>query len=72
MRQFEIGKTYTTRFACDYDSVLTMEVISRTEKTITAKVDSFGIKKLRVNTRFTGNEQVAPLGTYSMSPVITA
>jgi hypothetical protein len=70
--QFEIGKTYQTRFACDYDSILSMKVISRTEKTITAEVGSFGTKTLRVNTKYSNFEQVSPLGRYSMSPCIGA
>ncbi len=70
--QFEIGKTYQTRFACDYESVLSMRVIARTEKTITAEVEHFGQKTLRVNTKYSAFEQVLPLGRYSMAPVIGA
>ena len=70
--KFEIGKTYYTRFACDYDSVLSMTVLARTEKTITAQVDTFGVKKLRVDTRWSDVETVAPLGRYSMAPSIRA
>jgi hypothetical protein len=72
MKTFEIGKVYSTRFASDYDSVLKIEILDRTEKTITAKVGCFGIKKLRVTTKYTGNEQVTPLGRYSMSPTVEA
>ncbi len=70
--QFQIGATYQTRFACDYESILSMKVIARTEKTITAEVEHFGKKTLRVNTRYSNFEQVLPLGRYSMAPVIGA
>jgi hypothetical protein len=73
MQTFQIGKTYQTSFACDFDSKLNMTVISRTAKTIVAKVDSFGVKTLRVSDKYTpGVEQVSPLGSYSMAPRIGA
>ena len=70
MVKFEIGKTYATCSICDHDCIFDLSVISRTEKTITAKVGGFGIKTLRISTKWTDNESVYPLGKYSMSPSI--
>lgn len=35
MKQFEIGHTYFDTWACDSDSVSTIKILSRTEKTVT-------------------------------------
>lgn len=69
MTQFEIGKTYTARSACDYDCVFTIKVIKRTEKTITFERQS----KTRRTKIFTDNdgEYIIP-DNYSMSPVFRA
>lgn len=73
MQKFQVGKTYQTRFACDYDSVLSATVISRTDKTVKMNVGSFGVKTLRVSDKYTpGIEQVKPLGSYSMAPTLSA
>ena len=72
MKQFEIGKKYGTRSICDYDCIFSLTVLSRTEKTIKAKVDGFGVKTLRISTKYTNNESVKPLGSYSMSPTVEA
>lgn len=37
MAKFEIGKTYQTRSFCDYDRIIRISIISRTEKTVTFK-----------------------------------
>ena len=72
MEKFEVGKKYATRSICDHDCIFDLTVISRTEKTIIAKVGGFGIKTLRISTKWTDNESVYPLGKYSMSPSIEA
>ena len=72
MTKFEIGKKYATRSICDYDCIFDLTVISRTEKTIQANVGGFGVKTLRINTKWTENESVYPFGKYSMSPSIEA
>jgi hypothetical protein len=73
MQQFQVGQTYQTSFASDFDSKLDMTVISRTAKSIVAMVGNFGIKTLRVSDKYTpGIEQVKPLGSYSMAPRIGA
>jgi len=68
--KFEAGKEYKTRSTCDADTLVTVEVISRTDKTIKAKTQQ-GVKTLRVSV-FNGIECVKPWGSYSMAPIVRA
>lgn len=70
IRTFEAGKTYATRSVCDSNCIVTVEVVSRTEKTIKAKTMK-GLKTLRVSV-YDGAEFVKPWGSYSMAPVVSA
>jgi hypothetical protein len=70
--QFQPGKTYETRSACDHDCIFKMKVIARsaTGKSIRVLVrDEF--KTLRVS-EYNGVEQVKPFGSYSMAPIMSA
>lgn len=72
MKRFEIGNTYSTRSACDYDCVFSYKVIARTDKSVTIigdLVDKPTRKKIRV---YGEQESFMPLGSYSMAPVISA
>jgi len=72
MAQFEAGKTYSTRSICDHNSIITIKVIKRTAKTITADVGGHrGVKTLRIKS-YEGEEMVNPWGSYSMAPQIRA
>lgn len=74
MKKFEIGKTYSMRSICDYDCIWTYEVIARTEKTITI-TDGKETKKCRIIKNLSdwnNAESIKPLGSYSMSPTLTA
>jgi hypothetical protein len=64
--KFEVGKTYATRSACDYDSWFRVIIKSRTEKTV---VTERGAKRIRI---IDGVETIKPLGSYSMAPCIWA
>jgi len=68
---FEAGKVYKTRSIVDADYWVTIEVVSRTAKTVKAKV-SGKLKTLRVAIGYDGAETVKPWGSYSMCPVISA
>ena len=48
MKQFETGKTYTTRSICDQNCIFSITVISRTASTIKAFVDN-EVRTLRIN-----------------------
>lgn len=70
-QKFEVGSTYTTRSACDYDCVISVAVLARTEKTIKAECGHRGVRTLRITER-NGVETVKPWGSYSMAPVVSA
>lgn len=70
MAKFEIGKTYFTRSVCDYDCIITVNILSRTAKTIKANV--MGEQKTFRVAEYNGVEQVKPWGNYSMCPVVGA
>ena len=72
MNKFEVGKKYSARSICDHNCIFWMTVLSRTEKTIKAHVNAFGLKTLRINISDSNDESVKPLGRYSMSPTIFA
>ena len=75
MKQFEIGKTYTTRSLCNHDCIITIKVTARTAQTITVINDSNEVQKLRIikkMTEWNNAETVLPWGKYSMAPIITA
>ncbi len=69
MIKFEIGKTYTTRSVCDHDCVFTIEVIKRTDKTITYKEDDT-VRRAKI--RFNNDCEYIRIGNYSMAPNFSA
>lgn len=68
--QFQIGRTYSTRSAFDYDSIFSFQVIARTAKTVT--ISSHWGEKIRKIRTINNVEHINPLGQYSMCPVIRA
>ena len=75
IKQFEVGKEYSMRSACNYECVWTYKVIARTKCTITLK-DKRGkqitCRIIKNYTEMDKVEQVRPLGKYSMSPILSA
>ena len=71
--KFQVNKTYSTRSVCDHNCIFSITVLSRTAKTIKIKDlhDSNSVKTLRIS-EWEGVEQVKPLGSYSMAPIIGA
>jgi hypothetical protein len=70
--QFQVGKTYTTRSACDYNCVFSFTVVARTDKNITIigdLLDKPTRRKVRV---YGAEESCLPYGSYSMAPCISA
>lgn len=65
MKKFEIGKKYMARSVCDYDCVFTVEIVSRTDKSVVVKGDSN--KRCKIYTDNNG-EYIIP-ERYSMAPV---
>jgi hypothetical protein len=68
--KFEVGKTYATRSACDYDCIFDFEILDRTEKSVKVKV-FVEIKTRRIN-MYNNVEQFLPHGRYSMCAIIRA
>ncbi|AXU74686.1 hypothetical protein CDIF28670_01076 [Clostridioides difficile] len=69
MIKFEIGKTYATRSVCDHDCMFTIEVIKRTDKTITYKEDDT-VRRAKI--RFSDDYEYIRVGNYSMAPNFSA
>ncbi len=69
--KFITGQKYFCRSVCDYNCVWTFEVVSRTSKTITIKGEDGKVSSKRIRV-YQGVEQVNPLGTYSMNPILSA
>lgn len=65
--KFEVGKSYSCRSICDYNTVWTHRVVSRTAHTI--KLDNGSTYKPRV---YEGKEFIYPQGRYSMAPILRA
>ena len=75
MKQFEIGKAYSMRSACDHECVWSYIVTERTAATVTLMDDNGKVKKCRINSKVSewcGAETVYPLGHYSMAPSLSA
>lgn len=69
--KFEVGQTYSTRSACDYDCVFSFTVVKRTAKTVTIESPTWG--QVRRSIKIWGDvESILPLGSYSMAPVLDA
>ena len=69
-QQFETGATYYARSICNDSCIFRMKVIKRTPKTLLVDVENFGQKRLKLK-NLHGAEMVEPLGSYSMSPIMT-
>lgn len=71
MTTFQIGKTYTTRSACEYDTIFAWTVTARTAKRLTLE-DRHGRTTQRGIYLLNGIEHCKPAGTFSMCPIINA
>lgn len=71
MKQFEIGHTYQTRSACNHDCIFSIQVMKRTEKTVTYLYDGEVRRSKIMFDRYSGNEYIMP-DRYSMAPVFRA
>ncbi len=70
--KFQVGTTYCTRSAADYDTIFSFKVVKRTAKTVWLE-EGYGreINKRRIYV-YGDVEMVRPYGSYSMAPVIRA
>ena len=75
IKQFEVGKEYSMRSACNYECVWTYKVIARTKCTVTLannRGKQITCRIIKNYTEMDKVEQVRPLGKYSMSPILRA
>ncbi len=75
MKKFEIGKTYTTRSACNSECILKYTITARTAATVTATDNHGESAKFRISKKYSeyrNAETFLPWGAYSMAPMITA
>ena len=78
--KFEVGKTYIMVSPCNTDARWKLEVVSRTEKTITVTgrfLTGKQTKRLRISVAPAGHygmfeETCKPLGNYSLCPTLRA
>jgi hypothetical protein len=70
MTQFQVGHSYATRSACDYDCIYRFTILARTAKTVTVEVH--GKRVRRGLSICNGVEQFKPFGSHSMAAVISA
>lgn len=75
MKQFEIGKTYSTSSICDSNCIWSYTITERTACTVTA-TDKFGeTRTFRISKKhseYRNAETFLPEGSYSMCPMISA
>lgn len=69
-KKFEIGQELSARSACDYDCVFRFTVVKRTAKTVSLTYHN-QIKTVKIRLNGEG-EYCYPLGTFSMSPSVSA
>jgi len=69
MTKFEVGKKYFAASACDSACVFTVEIVKRTDKTVTFRRDGYE-RRAKINTDNNG-EYIVP-ERYSMAPVFRA
>lgn len=70
MKKFTVNQTYSCRSACDYDTIFSWTVVSRTAKQLTL---SDGRKTFKRGIYvYDGVESCRPSGSYSMAPIISA
>ena len=73
MRKFEVGKTYTTRSACDWDCIFSYRIVGRTAKTVTVERANGDLVRRSVSPSWDNAAEICfPTGKYSMAPIITA
>lgn len=69
---FEVGSTYTTRSACDSNSVYEFVVINRTKSFVTLQERGKSLGKKKIFQDTDGREYCKPHGDYSMATILKA
>jgi hypothetical protein len=69
-KQFQIGKTYFDRSACDHNCIFSFTILGRSAKSVTVNVHGKTVR--RGLSAYDGIEQFKPFGSYSMCAIISA
>ncbi len=69
---FEVGKTYSTRSACDHECIFSYKITRRTDKSVWVSENGLKPEERRKISTFEGVESIYPDGKYSMCPVLRA
>jgi len=73
MKQFETGKTYSTRSICDHNCIFSFEILRRTAKSVWIKDRDDNNKPVRRGIEVWRDvESFYPFGKYSMAAIISA
>lgn len=70
--QFQVGNLYNMRSIGDHNCIWECLVIKRTAKQVTLKIKGYVEPVTKGVKIYEGSEQCAPLGVYSMHPVLRA
>ena len=62
-------QTLSTRLITDYDLIVSVVLLKRTEKTAYIQIEKGEVVRCKVRKSFNGKEYVMPYGTYSMAPM---
>ncbi|MDP8173145.1 hypothetical protein QJU93_07215 [Pasteurella skyensis] len=68
MKQFEIGKTYYARSACNYNCIFEITILKRTAKTVTIFDDADQCERRVKIHKDESGEYITPYN-YSMAPL---
>ena len=62
-------KTLTTRLITNYDLIVSVVLLKRTEKTAYVQIERGEVVRCKVRKSTDGSEYIMPYGTYSMAPM---
>ncbi len=71
IKKFEIGKVYSCRSFCDYDTIFSWKVVKRSDKTITLE-DTLDKSVIRRKVHEYNGREACSIGHYANAPVIFA
>lgn len=70
-KKFKTDIVYSCRSTCDHNCIWSFEIIKRTNKSVWIKNIDNNISR-KVISIYNGEEQIFPLGKYSMAPILGA
>jgi hypothetical protein len=59
----------TTRLITNYDIIVSVTLVNRTEKTAFVMIEKGEIVRCKIRQSYNGKQYVMPYGTYSMAPM---